>query len=283
MEDLSSHSKWQSEHYDANPPLNPFEKVTRKLGFSKVLRPKDLATKMYLDSFNLTNQSKVLDIGCAHGLLLHRIKKEYGARGTGIDISKNLIEKAKQEDPENEYVYGDATKLPFPDNTFDLVLSFDNLEHIKEYELTMKEIVRVLKPDGRLLLNTINKNNKYTFDWLLEKLGSTYHLTRAGHVKELFFDPKDIENKFIQLGLKNTNIRLFDATGILIADCILYIFLMIMEKYGNVTNTYLRTGEISLSITNKISYLVLPILEKADKVLIKRGYSNAFFITGEKR
>ncbi len=282
MSEFSAHTQWQAELYDEHPPLNPFEKLHREIGFALVCRPKDLATKNYLEQFKVNDQTKILDMGCASGFLLQRISKTFGSQGTGIDVSKVLIDKAKQEDPNNQYFLADASKLPFPDNTFDLVTSFDNLEHIQEYKKVIKEMVRVLKPGGTILLNTINKHNRFTFDWLLEKLGSDYHMRRAGHVKELFFDPQDIKVLFEEAGLENTKIRLFDATFILIMDCALYIFLMAIEKLANVTNSYHRLGRISLTITNIASKLSLPVLEKCDTVIIKHGFSNAFFLTGVK-
>ncbi len=281
MSEFSDHTKWQASHYDKNPPLNPWEKLVRKTGFSKTLRPKDLAAKRYFDSWKINEKTKILDMGCASGLLLQRIRVTYNCPGTGIDVSEVLIKKAQQEDPTNTYLIADASKLPFDDNTFDLITSFDNLEHIKEYNEVIKEMVRVLKPDGKILLNTINKHNRFTIDWTLEKLGSDYHLTRAGHVKELFFDPKEIEQLFIDAGMKNTKIRLFDATSILILDCALYIFLMITEKITPTKHKDL-IGSKLLTITNAISEIALPICEKVDTLVTRFGYSNAFFFTGEK-
>jgi ubiquinone/menaquinone biosynthesis C-methylase UbiE len=282
MTNFSEHTEWQAKHYDENPPLNPFEELLRKIGFNKIIRPKDLATRQYLEACNPTESTEVLDLGCASGLLLQRIQLSYKARGTGVDVSSNLIEKAKSVNPENTYLIADASKLPFPDNSFDIVTSFDNLEHIKEYQEVLKEIVRVLKPNGKLILNTINKHNKFTFDWLLEKMGSDYHLRRAGHVKELFFDAHEIEKLLKQSGLRNTKIRLFDATFVLTADCILYIFLIIMEKIGRNTNSYSSLGTVSIFLCDWTSKIALPLCEKLDTLIIKKGYSNAFFITGEK-
>ncbi|MDQ3098611.1 MAG: class I SAM-dependent methyltransferase [bacterium] len=281
MSEFSDHTKWQASHYDENPPLNPWEKLLREVGFSKTVRPKDLATRQYLDKLALNEHTSILDMGCASGLLLQRIRISYKSRGTGIDVSAVLINKAQQEDPKNTYLMADASHLPFPENTFDLITSFDNLEHIKEYREVIKEMVRVLKPGGKILLNTINKHNKFTFDWALEKLGSDYHLKRAGHVKELFFDPKEIENLFIEAGLKNTEIHLFDATIVLIVDCALYIFLMIVEKVTPPAH-YHSVGLIALSTTHFISLITLPICEKIDTIITRYGYSNAFFLTGEK-
>lgn len=283
MSEHSNHTQWQADLYDANPPLCPFDQLLREIGYQKTQRPKDLATKKYLQQFKLNSDSKVLDLGCASGVLLQRIQKTFGSTGVGIDVSKVLLSQAQQKNPENIYILADAVELPFPDNSFDLVTSFDNLEHIKEYQTVLKEIVRVLKPEGQLLMNTINKNNKFTFDWLLEKLGSSYHLTRAGHDKELFFDPNHIGQLLQQNGLENINIRLFDATFILIADCALYIFLIIAERIAKLTKLYKPIGLISLTITDTISKLLLPVLEKCDTIFTSHGFSNAFFITGIKK
>lgn len=281
MSEFSDHTKWQASHYDENPPLNPWGKLLRKTGFSKTLRPKDLASKIYFDSWGINEKTKILDMGCASGLLLQRIRVTYNCPGTGIDVSEVLIKKAQQEDPTNTYLIADASKLPFDDNTFDLITSFDNLEHIKEYKEVIKEMVRVLKPGGKILLNTINKHNRFTIDWVLESFGSDYHLKRAGHVKELFFDPKEIERLFIEAGLRNTKLRLFDATSMIIVNSALYIFLILAEKFTSKSN-YESIGNKILTFTDKVSHITLPICEKVDTLVTRFGYSNAFFLTGEK-
>jgi SAM-dependent methyltransferase len=193
-----------------------------------------------------------------------------------------LIKQAQQNDPTNTYIVADASQLPFADNSFDIITSFDNLEHIKEYRDVIKEMVRVLKPGGVIILNTINRNNKYTFDWLLEKMGSTYHLTRAGHVKELFFEPTHIQKLFQEAGLTHVTLRLFDATFVLIMDCILYIFLMIIERLSHLFFNSEYSAKIATQITDRISKISLPVLEKCDTVITKQGYSNAFFLIGVK-
>jgi ubiquinone/menaquinone biosynthesis C-methylase UbiE len=282
MSQFSDHTKWQAELYDKHPPLNPFDSLLRQIGFTKITRPKDLRTKQYFKELKLTEETHILDIGCASGLLLQRIRVSFKSKGTGIDVSQVLIDKAKREDSQNTYLLADASNLPFPDNTFDIVTSFDNLEHIKEYKEVIKEIVRVLKPGGKLLLNTINKHNRLTIDWLLEKLGSDYHLRRAGHVKELLFDAQEIEKLFKQAGLTKTRIELTDATGILLADTTLYLFLITMEKIAHLTKLYEPIGKLSLTLTTVLSAIALPILQKTDTIITYFGHSNAFFLTGEK-
>ncbi len=282
MSEFSGHTKWQADHYNSSPPLSPFEPLLRKIGYAKVLRPKDLVTKQYLEKCNIDSSTKILDVGCASGVLLQRIQVTFHGQGTGIDVSEVLIRKAQQENPENTYLLADATTLPFPDNSFDVVTSCDNLEHIQEYRQVIKEMVRILKPGGKLILNSINKNNKYTIDWLLEKIGTDYHLKRAGHVKELFFNPVEIEQLFNKEGLTNTNTHLFDATTLIIFNSALYIFLMASEFIARNTN-YPLVGHAALSITDFLSKISLPFLEKVDTLVTQRGYSNAFFLTGEKK
>jgi len=52
---------------------------------------------------------------------------------------------------------GDTTKIPFPDHTFDIVIAADVLEHIHDLHTVIKEIKRVLKRDGSIIFDTINR------------------------------------------------------------------------------------------------------------------------------
>lgn len=77
---------------------------------------------------------------------------------TGIDLSEEAICKAKTiYSAENiTYVQADIKSLPFQDNTFDIVVSFETLEHIPEYKNFLQECKRVLKPNGHLIISTPN-------------------------------------------------------------------------------------------------------------------------------
>lgn len=99
----------------------------------------------------------VLDVGCGFGWLEYRLKDKV-KHITGIDVNDNDILKAKNEiNSKNvEFITGNALKLPFKDNNFDVVISSEVIEHLPKNseECFLKEISRVLKKEGKLFLTT---------------------------------------------------------------------------------------------------------------------------------
>lgn len=101
----------------------------------------------------------ILDVGCASGRI-DQVLVERGAKKVfGIDISEDAISKATAKKiKHSSYMVASALEIPFSDNTFDTVVSFEVLEHIpKGTEGKMfSEIYRVLRPGGKLYLTTPN-------------------------------------------------------------------------------------------------------------------------------
>jgi len=95
---------------------------------------------------------KILDSGCASGRLFEVLEKvDYH----GIDISEKLIEIAKYKYPSGKFQATNALNSPFPENFFDKAYSISVLHNIssREFQLQyLKEIKRVLKPEGLLIL-----------------------------------------------------------------------------------------------------------------------------------
>lgn len=107
---------------------------------------------------DLSNVKKVLEVGCGIGVLSSYLAKEYGWNVTGIDLDPEQIERAKKDNKENEnlrFLEADVTKLPFENNEFDMVLSFDVLHHIPNWDKALNEIRRVLSPKGFYILNDL--------------------------------------------------------------------------------------------------------------------------------
>ncbi|MFH1307752.1 MAG: class I SAM-dependent methyltransferase [archaeon] len=103
------------------------------------------------------NGKKALDFGCGTGRS-SRVLKKLGAEVTGVDIRQDMIKGCKEQFPDSKFVLI-GNKLPFQDNSFDIVIaSFVHLEIsnlVKINEFT-KEIFRVLKPGGNYLILTAN-------------------------------------------------------------------------------------------------------------------------------
>lgn len=122
----------------------------------------------------------VLDIACGAGYgsaLLAR----HAARVVGADLSQAAIEHARARYasvPNLEFRQADCAALPFPDASFDAVVSFETLEHIAAQQAFLDEVRRVLRPAGLVVLSCPNKV-EYT-----DKRG----VANEFHVRELYRD-----------------------------------------------------------------------------------------------
>ena len=97
--------------------------------------------------YSLPPKAKILDIGCGKGFLLYDFLKVIpDAEVYGIDISEYAINNSKPEIRDRLYI-GNATNLPWEDNTFDLVVSITTLHNLYAYdlELALREMERVGK------------------------------------------------------------------------------------------------------------------------------------------
>lgn len=118
---------------------------------------------------------RVLDLGCGNGRF-YQIFKEKKVEYVGIDKSEKLIEKAKENFPEADFVVGDGLDMPFSNDEFDYVFSIAVFHHIPSEKMRikfLKEIKRVLKKDGKLRLsvwNLISTNKKIYFKNIKEKI-----------------------------------------------------------------------------------------------------------------
>jgi SAM-dependent methyltransferase len=95
---------------------------------------------------------KILDAGCGTGAMLSHLTPYGGV--VGVDVSPEAIRLATSRQVEGcELVQSSVTDLPFDDEVFDLVTSFDVICCIDEHGLAFTELSRVLKPGGRVILN----------------------------------------------------------------------------------------------------------------------------------
>lgn len=140
----------------------------------------------FLEILNLAKDSKILNLYCGDG----RYSLDFAKRGyniEGIDKYHNLIQKAKsQAKKENlnvRFKEGNLKKIKYHENTFDAVLILENslsYEEDKVLEETLKEIFRILKPSGKLLIDVVDgnyiKENYKPRDW--EWLDKKYFVCR---------------------------------------------------------------------------------------------------------
>lgn len=102
----------------------------------------------------------VLDLACGNGVSTAHIK---GKLVIGLDLSETQLAKAKKKYENNYFVVGDARKLPFANDSFDLVVGINMLHHVPDPDVVLKECYRILKPGGKVLTVDPNLYNPIGF------------------------------------------------------------------------------------------------------------------------
>jgi len=115
----------------------------------------------WLDNLDLYKDSKILDAGCGAG----RIAKEIANRRYDViamDYSHNMVKEAKaicsvNEELDIKFLQGDIESLPYKDSVFDMVLCLGVITYLKSEQKALREMSRILKPGGTLILSILNK------------------------------------------------------------------------------------------------------------------------------
>lgn len=130
---------------------------------------------------NIGENSKILDVGCGLGLILQRLK---GKNAVGIDVNTYALDYAKKAAPMAQLIRGYAKNLPFTAKQFDLIFALDLIEHLKKPKSFLKEVHRVLKDYGRLVLSTPDRMSIYSIPLSKNSRNSLEQITF--HVKRMF-------------------------------------------------------------------------------------------------
>jgi len=108
-------------------------------------------------------RAEILEIGTGTGLLLHTLI-DRGCRARGVELRAELIAEAQRWFGPLPIQQVAGVALPFPDASFDAVMSFDVFEHIPDSDAHLREVSRVLRPGGTYLIQTPNKWTNVVFE-----------------------------------------------------------------------------------------------------------------------
>jgi SAM-dependent methyltransferase len=111
----------------------------------------------------LAGAPSILEVGSGTGTLLHALVQR-GCRIEGVELRREFIEQAQTWYGALPLRQVSGTALPFPDRSFDLVVSFDVFEHIPDTDAHLQEVRRVLRPGGSYALQTPNKAMNAIFE-----------------------------------------------------------------------------------------------------------------------
>lgn len=103
----------------------------------------------------MPKKGKVLDVGCGAGYPVSQffVKRGYGV--TGIDLSNEMIKIAKKNVPEGNFIKQDMLKMNFPENTFNIIVSFFAIIHVprEQHQKILKKMYKLLKKQGILFIS----------------------------------------------------------------------------------------------------------------------------------
>ena len=136
----------------------------------------------YVKCRSIPRESKLLDIGCNTGSTIFNLHQYGFANVYGVDVEKNSINHGRKIYAEisDRLAYYDGTKLPFEDNSFDVVTMFDVIEHITNIDQFIREEVRrVLREYGILIFQTPNKFTNIPWEIFIHK---SFHKYKEYHV-----------------------------------------------------------------------------------------------------
>jgi 2-polyprenyl-6-hydroxyphenyl methylase/3-demethylubiquinone-9 3-methyltransferase len=156
---------------------------------------------------------RFLDIGCGGGILSEPLAR-LGAEMVGADPSELNIEAAKAHAEESgvavDYRVSTAEALADAGERFDVVLAMEVVEHVADVNLFVKRCAEMVKPDGLMIMATINRTLK---SFALAIVGAEYvlrWLPRGTHQWDKFVTPNELEIALAQGGL-----RVMDQTGVI--------------------------------------------------------------------
>ncbi len=134
----------------------------------------NVITKYLKPLSNLKKDGKILEIGCGNGVGAKLIKKHFTPKIIyATDLDKRMIDYNNRKNIDKKIIFevADATKLRFKDNEFDAVVDLGVIHHIPNWKDSIKEIKRVLKPNGELILKDASTETFSTlFGRILKKI-----------------------------------------------------------------------------------------------------------------
>ena len=166
----------------------------------------------WVNEIQKSESGKILDVGCGNGNLFALLPDEKYEL-FGVDFSENMIMEAKDKCREKaSFLVADAEKLPFDDDTFNIIVCNASFHHYIHPDIVLMEMQRVLKEGGKLLIGDpyfptpvrpmINLLTKFSPE-------GDHHFYGKSEMKKLF-----IKNGFVPISFKKTG----DHTALHIAE-----------------------------------------------------------------
>lgn len=191
------------------------------------------AVKDMIRRYQIPKDARIIDIGCAGGALLVELQKMGYQNVYALDYSAEAIELCKKRGIEHAYQM-DGHDPQFPENTFDLIIASDSLEHLEDDNKALRNWYKILKPGGKVFIyvpayeflwsehDEVNFHyRRYTRSNLSAKVKATgFKILKAGYWNNLILLPTMVVRLLSKLKpkrkkeeMKSDLLQLFDPVN----------------------------------------------------------------------
>ncbi len=157
---ISSNARRQGELWGARPA-----------DWAEVERQQAPTYEAALEHLDLGLGHTLLDAGCGAGAFL-ALAAERGAHPYGLDAASTLLDQARLRVPHADLRHGELERLPYADDTFDAVTSFNSIFFAADMTAALAELNRVAKPDGRIVIQVWGRPERCDLGAMLGALAS---------------------------------------------------------------------------------------------------------------
>ncbi len=264
---------------------NKLEKLLGNVGDMSLKR----RARRIIEEINPKEGEKILDLGCGTGYYLFLLSSlPVNLDLTGLDHDKKALDEAKAtlDNRKIKFVLGDSHILPFKDNSFDKVVASEVLEHLENDERALREIFRILKPNGIVVISAPSINYPFFWDplnWILQRLFKT-------HVRSGFFS--GIWSGHLRLYLLESLKKKFEKINfkVLVAEELTFWCLPFNHYLVNLVARLLYDVKIAPQVADKISkfkqskrplvldaaFKFVNLIDKLNEVFPKKSGMNVF-------
>lgn len=133
--------------------------------YDKYRKPDELILRLLSEEIQklagTVGNLSMLDVGCGTGGYSIPLAKQFAIKLTGIDVSKEMLERARSKHSNGNWILGDIESINFEENSFDVVLMSYVLHHMRDYKRTLKTVYKILKSASGLLFIVTDDHDQF--------------------------------------------------------------------------------------------------------------------------
>jgi methionine biosynthesis protein MetW len=180
------------------------ETVYNKEALEKTVEVKDVRVREIIKKLMQDKRGKVLDVGCGDGTLLEPFCGRYECYG--VDVSEVQLKQAEMKGLRTRRVDLESSRLPFDDESFDLIVCSETIEHLLDVDNLLHEIHRLLRLGGTFVLTFPNVNQPVSWPMqivydLPPRFSARY---KSPHVRD--YTLRIVKNVLVNFGFEIANV-----------------------------------------------------------------------------